>query len=140
MKFTAKHINEIAEELEAGMKVYINKETLEFQSVLDWEDMSAPEPWNKIIRKIENEWTDVMIIEKLESKDSFRIMEDFVFEIDDEILKEDLIKILSRKSPFAYFKAEIDESDYRQKWFDFRAQKYEEYVREQLDYENIEHE
>jgi len=140
MKFTAKHINEIAEELEAGMKVYINKETLEFQAVLDWDDMSAPEPWNKIIRKIENEWTDVVIIEKLESKDSFRIMEDFVFEIDDEILKEDLTKILSRKSPFANFKAEIDESDYRQKWFDFRTQKYEEYVREQLDYENIEHE
>jgi hypothetical protein len=140
MKLTAKQINEIAQELEAGMKVYINKETLEFQTVLDWDDMNAPEPWKKTMEKIENEWTDVLILEKLESRESFRIMEDFVYEIDDQKLREDLIKILSRRSPFANFKAEIDESAYRQKWFDFRTTKYEEYIREQLDFENIEYE
>jgi hypothetical protein len=140
MKLTAKQINEIAQELEAGMKVYINKETMEFQTVLDWDDMNSPEPWKKIMEKFENEWTDVLILEKLESRESFRIMEDFVFEIDDQKLREDLIKILSRRSPFANFKAEIDESAYRQKWFDFRTKKYEEYVREQLDFENLEYE
>jgi len=140
MKLTAKQINEIAQELESGMKVYINKETLEFQSVLDWDDMSTPEPWEEIMEKIENEWKYVVILEKLESRDSFRIMEDFVYEIDDQKLKEDLIKILSRKSPFANFKDEIDSSAYRQMWFDFRTKKYEDYVREQLDIENIEYE
>jgi hypothetical protein len=140
MKFTAKRINEIAQELESGMKIYINKETLEYQSVLDWDDMSNPEPWEEIMEKIENEWTEILILEKLRSRESFRIMEDFVYEIDDQKLKEDLIKILSRKSPFTNFKDEIDSSAYRQMWFDFRTKKYEEYVREQLDIENIEYE
>ena len=140
MKLTSKQITEIAQDLETGMKVYLNKETLEFETVLDWNDMTEPEPWDEIIEKIENEWTVVMIFEKLESREAFQIMEDFLDEIDDQKLKEDLIKILNRKSPFANFKFEIESSDYRQKWFDFRNMKHEEYVKRQLDYENIEYE
>ncbi|GBD89199.1 hypothetical protein BMS3Abin03_03149 [bacterium BMS3Abin03] len=48
------------------------------------------------------------------------------------MMKENLFKILNRRSPFANFKAEIDESDYRERWFEFRDKKYEEYVREEL--------
>jgi hypothetical protein len=140
MKLTSKQINEIAQDLETGMKVYLNKETLEFEAVLDWDDITDPEPWDEIIEKIENEWTDVIVFEKLNSKDGFQIMEDFLDEIDDQRLKEDLIKILNRKSPFANFKNEIESSDYRQMWFDFRTMKYEEYVKRQLDDENVEYE
>lgn len=140
MKVTSKQINEIAQDLETGMKVYLNKETLEFESVLDWDDMTDPEPWDEIMEKIDNEWTDVVIFEKFESREAFKIMEDFVDEIDDQKLKEDLIKILNRKSPFANFKDEIESSAYRQKWFDFRTLKHEEYVKRLLDNENIEYE
>jgi len=140
MKLTAKQINEIAQELEAGMKVFLNRETLEYKSVLDWDDMVDPEIWEEEIEKIENEWTDYIVINKMESRDAFRVMEDFVDEIDDQRLKEDLIKILSRKSPFANFKAEIESSEYREKWFTFRIKCYEDYVKEQLKDENIEFE
>jgi len=140
MKLTAKQINEIAQELEAGMKVFLNRETLEYKSVLDWDDMVDPEIWEEEIEKIENEWTDYIVINKMESRDAFRVMEDFVDEIDDQRLKEDLIKILSRKSPFANFKAEIESSEYRKKWFAFRIKCYEDYVKEQLKDENIEFE
>ena len=140
MKLTSKQINEIAQDLETGMKVYLNKETLEFEAVLDWDDMTDPEPWDEIIEKIENEWQDVMVFEKFKSRDGFQIMEDFVDEIDDQRLREDLIKILNRKSPFANFKDEIESSAYRQMWFDFRTMKHEEYVKRQLDDENIEYE
>ena len=44
MKITTRQINEIAQELEAGMKVYLNKESLEFRSILDWEDIIDNEP------------------------------------------------------------------------------------------------
>lgn len=58
--------------------------------------------------------------------------------MDDERLKEDLIKISNRKSPFANFKAEIESSAYREEWFSFRTKKYEEYVKEQLELEDFE--
>jgi hypothetical protein len=140
MKLTSKQINEIAQDLETGMKVYLNKETLEFEAVLDWDDMTDPEPWEEIIEKVENEWQDVIVFEKLKSRDGFQIMEDFIDEIDDQRLREDLTKILNRKSPFANFKDEIESSSYRQMWFDFRTMKHEEYVKRQLDDENIEYE
>ena len=54
MKITAKQINEIAQELEAGMKVYLNKETLEFRTILDWEDIIDNDPWEEELDKIYN--------------------------------------------------------------------------------------
>jgi len=140
MKLGSKEIKAIAQELEAGMKVYLNKETLEFKSVLDWDNMNDPEFWDEELDKIENEWTDYIVLTKMESYEAFQVMEAFIDEVDDPGLKNDLIKILSRKSPFANFKAEVESSSHRQKWFDFRTLKYEEYIREQLDLENIEHE
>jgi hypothetical protein len=141
MKLTAKQINEIAQELEAGMKVYINRADLEIRTILDSDDMYGDtEFWDEELEKIENEWTDYIVLEKMASGEAFTIMEGFVEEVDNEKLQQDLIKILNRKSPFANFKAEVESSDYRQNWFNFRDQKYEEYVREQLEEENVEFE
>jgi hypothetical protein len=140
MKLLAKQIREIAQLLEAGMKVFLNRVTLEYRSILDWDDMVDPEPWEEEMEKIDNEWADYIVLSKMESRDAFRIMQDFLYEIDDQKQRENLIKILGRKSPFANFKAEIESSDYRQKWFDFRAKRFEDHVREQLDDENIKYE
>ncbi len=140
MKLLAKQIREIAQLLEAGMKVFLNRETLEYRSILDWDDMVDPEPWEEEMEKIDTEWADYIVISKMESRDAFRIMEDFLYEVDDQKQRENLIKILGRRSPFANFKAEIESSDYRQKWFDFRTKNFEDHVREQLDDENIKYE
>ena len=107
MKITAKQINEIAQELEAGMRVYMNRETLEFKSVLDWDELMDPEQWEETAETIENEWPAAIVLEKMDSREAFRVMEDFINEIEDSKFQEDLIKILSRKSPFANFKAEV---------------------------------
>lgn len=123
------------------MKVYINRADLEIRTILDSDDMYGDtEFWDEELEKIENEWTDYIVLEKMASGEAFTIMEGFVEEVDNEKLQQDLIKILNRKSPFANFKAEVESSDYRQNWFNFRDQKYEEYVREQLEEENVEFE
>jgi len=141
MKLTSKQVNEIAQDLQAGMKVFINRENLEIRTILDWDDMYGDsEIWEEELKKIDDEWTDYVVLEKLESRESFRIMEAFVDEVDDEKMKEDLIKILNRKSPFANFKAEVEDSLFRQKWFDFRTKKFEEYVKDQLEMNDLEYE
>jgi len=141
MKLTSKQVNEIAQELEAGMKVFINRENLEIRTILDWDDMYGnSEIWEEELKKIDEEWTDYVVLEKLESRESFRIMEAFVDEVDDEKMQEDLVKILNRKSPFANFKDEVENSLYRQKWFAFRTKKFEDYVRDQLEMNDLEYE
>jgi len=133
MKLSARQINEIAQELEGGMKVFVKRENLEIKSIFDWEESYGDnEFWEEEMETIEREWSDYMTLTKMESWEAFQIMEDFVDEIDDESMKESLRKILGRKSPFANFKAEVESSAYRQNWFDFRQKKYEDYVSEEL--------
>lgn len=133
MKITLKQIHEISQDIQSGLKIFINRENYEIKSILDPNEIySDSEIWEEELEKIENEWIDYSVISKMESREAFQIMEDFIDEIKDERLKEDIIKILNRKSPFANFKAEIETSPYRQKWFDFRDKKYEKYIIEQL--------
>jgi hypothetical protein len=54
-------------------------------------------------------------------------MENFVDEVNDINLQGKLINAL-RKKPFANFKYLVENSDYRQQWFDFRKTQYEFYV------------
>jgi len=137
MKITSEKIKEIAQDLEAGMKVYLNRETLEIKPILDWEDISDNEIWDEEVEDILKEWSSYLVISKMESQVAFRVMEEFADSVDDEVFREGLIKILNRKSPFANFKAEVESSPYRQNWFDFRLKKYEDYVRDQLEIENF---
>ena len=120
------------------MRVYINNETLEIKPILDWEDSySDTDIWDEDLKYIEENWSSYRVIEKMESWEAFRIMEEFAEAVGDEKLSNELLKILGRKSPFANFKAEVESSPYRQNWFDFRLKRYEDYVREQLEVEDF---
>ena len=137
MKLKQSQIREIAQELEAGMKVFINRHDLEIKSILDWEEMiDDNDLWEEEYKKIETEWTNYIEIEKLGSRESFKVMQDFAEKVDNNDLKI----VLQGKSPFANFKAIVETSEYRNAWFEFRTLKHEEYVREILEIENIEYE
>lgn len=59
-------------------------------------------------------------------------MEKFIEEIDNEKLKNKLYIALQKRKPFRNFKWEIDYSgEYRQKWFDYKNQKYRDFVKHQ---------
>jgi hypothetical protein len=56
MKLSAKQINEIAQELIGGSKVFINRSDLEIRTVLDWDNVYGDnEFWDAELKKIENE-------------------------------------------------------------------------------------
>ncbi|NOQ26813.1 MAG: hypothetical protein GQ564_15745 [Bacteroidales bacterium] len=141
MKISSKEITEIAQELESGFKIYINCDTLEFKAIFDYKDtFGDTEIWEEEQEKIEKEWENYIIINKMESWEAFKIMEEFTYEVKDERMQEDLTKILNRKSPFANFKFEIEDSEYREQWFKFRTKKYEDFTKEKLELEEIEFE
>ena len=139
MRLTQNQITDMAQDLEAGMKIFINRKDLEIRTILDWDEMYGDtEIWDDEMDKIEHEWTDYVVIEKLESRDAFKIMARFIGEIDDRPLAEALSNVLERKSPFANFKAIVERSDYREKWFEFKNQSYANYVRDMLSLNDIE--
>ena len=124
-------IKGIAEDLECGMNCYYHKKTKEITTILDFDShLGADEElWEDVINKVEENWDDLVEFEMMDSRESFRVMADFAEEVDKSALREKLIDALNRSKPFGNFKWIIDNSgDYRQNWFDFKNQKYIEWV------------
>jgi hypothetical protein len=131
-QLSKKQVFDISQELQCEMKVIINTDTLEYKSVLDWDDMLDFDLDEELTSENEKGWENSFTIEKMSSREGFQIMENFVDELEDGYFRDNLIKILDRKSPFANFKAEVESSEFREQWFAFRNAAYVEYVEEEL--------
>jgi len=127
-----KLVYNIAQSLSAGLKCFLNPETLEMEEVPNEIDdpeefeLTTGEKWEDSFKH--DTWEKCVIIEPPGSNDSFRIMEQFTSQISDEKLKGRLIFALNHRKPFANFKNLIDNSTEREAWFEFRQRKLEEYV------------
>jgi len=134
-KTTTEIIKDIAGELDCGLDCYYNPKTQEVISIpsedalMDFED--ADEIFGEALEKVENN-DDFVKVEVLKSFESYKIMESFSDEVPDKQLRKQLVEALSRKKPFQNFSYVVDNSHYRQKWFDFKQEALEHYVRQQL--------
>ena len=138
MKISKEKLKDIASELEIGFVVYLHKKTLETKSIMPIDELYGDtEFWEEELEKVEQEWEDYIVIEKMESWQSFEIMERFIEHVDDRNLQEELINALNRRKPFANFKNIIESSDYREKWFKFKSDSLYEYTKDQLEAEGI---
>jgi hypothetical protein len=128
-------IQEIADQLESGFRVFLHKETLELITYPN-EDKSAgfePSVWEKEIQKVKKESDKFFEVSGMEPQDSFGVLEDFIATINDTSLKEKLLSAIHQKRPFAHFKDQINRSSsYRERWFCFRDLRMIEWVQEQL--------
>lgn len=135
IRLSSKQVNDIAQELDAGLKCYINKESGEYRSILDPDDTHDNEEfWQEELEKIHAEWSNYAVIEKMPSRLSFGMMEDFAASIENEEIRDRLFYALNRNKPFRNFRNEVDyREDIRQRWFAFKQGVYEDYVRQELE-------
>jgi hypothetical protein len=132
-------IHDIAEMLDCGHVCFLNPQTMEHIDVPSeiFNNGDGKEFFEEDFEKVD-EWEHFIRIEPLESFESFRIMEDFTEMIVPEgKLKNQLIYALNHKKPFSNFKWHIDNSSFRQDWFDFKANCVEEHVKDILIVEGI---
>lgn len=137
MKLTEEQIKEIAGNLECGLQCHVHKVTGQMEFHPDPDEVLDPELWQEQFDMIEANKDDYELFEKMDSFQSFRVMEEFVDTLKPGALKSKLENILSRPKPFRNFKYEIDYSDYRQDWFDFRKKAYIEWVKKQPESLNL---
>jgi hypothetical protein len=138
---TTDQIKEIAEQIDCGFTCYINKKTRE-QLFLYGDEDSFFDPeedaWAEDRSKVDENPADYLEIEKMESWQSFSIMEDFAGSVDSPKLRNSLIYVLNQRKPFSKFKYAIDNSgEYREQWFAFKAERMQEWVKEQVDAYNL---
>ena len=136
MKLTEKQIEEIADNLDCGMRCFYNLKTGEIKTILNFDNWIAAdeEPWEIESKEIDDNRDDYFEFEGMETHDSFRLMADFTESIDNSKLQEKLINALNKSKPFSNFKWQIDNSgDCRQEWFDFKKMRYIKWVKDQID-------
>jgi hypothetical protein len=133
---TTKQINEIAQEIDCGMRCYLNLKTGRLIATPDFEMNfdDGKEFYEEELEEIENNWGDYAEIERPYSSDSFKFMVEFAEQLKDgNRLKDRLFDALNKNKPFSRFKLAIDNSgEFRQKWFDFKLAKLENWVTEKL--------
>ncbi len=126
-------VKNIAENNDIGFVCFVNPDTVEVEEAMpewledpglledaadrEWEEMYTFENWERIIT-----------IDPPEPHESFRIMEDFTDYRVTGKLQQLLSDALSKPKPFRNFKNLIDQSEYRQEWFDYKQKMLEERV------------
>ena len=139
-----KTVSEIADNIDAGFICFLNMDTLELEEIpkemqyeLEYlEDADdADDADDDGYNFKHHTWENCMTFEPLESHESFKIMRKFTDQLDDRMLQGKLNYALDNRKPFAKFKFLIDNSDYRQHWFDFKKHCLEIHVKELLSME-----
>ena len=136
IKLTDIQIKEIADWLDCGMRCYYNKQTGEIKHILNFDNwMYADEElWEEDLKELEENWENYIEFEGMTSHDSFKVMAEFIDTVDNNYLRERLLHALNNRKPFQNFKWVIDNSGkYRQQWFDYKKERYIEWVVEQLE-------
>ena len=135
MEFSRDFLNQIADSLEAGEKCFIHKQTFEMitypeDSILELDP--GNNEWREEMEKVKND-ANFIQVEKMNSRESFIVMEDFAESIQDQKIKTSLLTALRSKKPFSRFKRIVESlSEFRELWFAFRREKNITLVKEQL--------
>ena len=136
MEVSNEKLEEIAEQLDTGFKVFLNAKSLEIVSFPDADKFNEIDPiWKHEIDKVYNDFENYIEIEGLDSSGSFKIMESFIRTITDKNIIASLTQAIEGHKPFANFKYQIDNSPAnRHTWFEFKQNQLIEYVRKQLNF------
>ena len=102
MKISDKTIEEIADNLDSGMRCYLHKKTGDLKIIINEDNWigADTEAWEEDIDKIDANWTDYVEFEGMDSHESFKIMADFAESIDNAKLQDRLINALNKSKPF----------------------------------------
>lgn len=136
MKPTKKEIEEIADNLDCGMRCFYNLKSGEIKTIPNFDSWidADKETWDDVSNEIDENWSDYIEFTGFESHESFKLMVDFAESVDDTRLQNKLIGVLNKLKPFQNFKWHIDNSgEYRQQWFDFKKMRYIQWVKNQID-------
>lgn len=129
-------IKEIAQELDCGNDCFYNIKTKEIITIPSFFETLDETEFKKIFQsdltRIEKQKDDLIKFEVLESFQSFKIMEEFVRQLSDQQLQSELENILANKKPFQNFKFIIEQTEFRNNWFEFKQSELEKIVEKQF--------
>ena len=123
--------------MDCGFDCFYNIRTSEIVTIPNFGQMMEEDDFRDTfgaeLEKVNQSKVDFIKFERLESFESFKIMERFVAILTDKNLQLELESILANRKPFQNFKDIINLSNFRQSWFDFKQNELEKRVKIQLE-------
>lgn len=136
IKLTEEQISDIAQDLEAGLKCFIHKVTGEVKTLPDELNGNMEideELWQDVIDEIDNDEENFIVIEGMDSRESYMLMEKFIDTLEDKQIAARLSNAINVPKPFHTFRYELNYSDeYLKKWYAFKSQQMIEWVKKHL--------
>lgn len=128
-------LKEIAEYLDMGMLCFYNKANGEVEYYPDeLEDSGLEDEWAEVTDKIAAFPGNYLQIEKMSSREAFKVMESFIDNISHIPTRNRFEAAISHKKPFAHFNEMLSYyPDIREQWFIYKQNCYIEYVKSQFD-------
>ncbi len=128
-------IKEIAEWLEMGMLCFYDKTTGELEFYPD--ELRDPgfddELWKDTIKKVKKNRKNYIPFEGMSSLEGFRVMADFVDNINDMRTRSKFLDAISRKKSYSNFNNLLSYyPNLREQWFAHKRERYIEFVNKQL--------
>lgn len=128
-------IREIASELEIGHVCYLHIKTHE--AVFLPPDLEEYEAVTGVVfdemKEIKKHPKNYITIGPIPSSHVYTFMDDFTSTLSDDEFRKNLKSALQRSKPFSNFNHLIENSAaYRKSWYDFKSNKYLEWVREEI--------
>jgi len=137
MKLNKTKLKELADDVTTGLRVYLNPNTLEHKCIL-FDDMDeVHEAYEDEMEKVQS-WDKSIEIESMDSNRLYRAMENFAYIVKDSHLQDKLLTILKLRSPIHNFKEIIKSSNERENWYKYILNLEMEFIRSQLEIEDIE--
>ncbi|MCO5946092.1 UPF0158 family protein [Mucilaginibacter flavidus] len=140
---TPQILKQIAEELDMGMVCYFHKVTGELEIYPDENHNPGfdDECWIDVMDKVSENRDDYIECEPMSSRESFRVMENFIGQIGHIPTRNKFIDVISRKRPFAHFKDMLEDyPELLKQWYAFKEEAYIEYVKALIDAANVDEE
>jgi hypothetical protein len=122
---------DIIDLLDDGEVVYLHRQTKEVLSYPDptrWSESEYVDLIAEVKARATAEPDQFVVLNPPDPRDSFHIMEDFVFTVEDEQLRNRLLEALESKKPFRYFRSTVEDSPLKDIWYDFHDARMKEWV------------
>jgi hypothetical protein len=143
LQLSEAQILEIADNLDSGFDCFIQPDTGEMAcwpnfdngnfDIEEYCDGIGGEEGEAELARYEEAVECWVFIKGMESRDAFRVMEDFVEQVSSGNVRERLIQALDGQKPFANFRRVLDYHDeWLKKWYKFKAAAFIPWVEQQI--------
>lgn len=127
-----KTLADIAANLDIGMICHYNTQTEQLISIPDFDaygEDEGKEFWQEQFDAIDRDSENFITFEQMPSWKSYKIMEDFAEQLEDEDLQAKLEEALRKRKPFQNFGFVIDDAgEYRDQWFAYKRKRYQDWM------------